>query len=107
MTNNNQGAPTVSNPQQEVLAVMIEALAKESARMGPIQIMETASGSFDVVLRLDGTYTDRADAEASAEFLTGALLDAARPYIAPLAASRTPGAGIGDLLIAMNEQVQP
>lgn len=94
----------MSNPQQEVLTIMLEALAKESARMGPIQIVQAASGGYDVMLRLDGTYSSRADAEASAEFLTGALLDAARPYVAPLAASRTPGAGIGDLLIAMGEQ---
>ena len=94
-----------TNPQVEVLTIMLRALAREAARQHPIQIVRTASGGFDVMLRLDGTYTQRADAEGVAEFLTGALHDAARPpgILSASDADGTAGSGIGDLLIAMGE----
>ena len=97
-----------TNPQVEVLTIMLRALAREAARQHPIQIVRTASGGFDVMLRLDGTYTQRADAAGVAEFLTGALHDAARrPVVAwsvdDLIDQDMPGSGIGDLLIAMGE----
>lgn len=96
----------MSNPQQEVLTIMLEALAREAARSGPIQIVQAASGGYDVMLRLDGTYSSRDDAEASAEFLTGALLDAAQQLTILRASEvKAAGSGVPDLICAMNEQV--
>ncbi|KNA89673.1 hypothetical protein RND64_12285 [Gordonia sp. w5E2] len=95
----------IDNP---ILTIMLRALAREAARQHPIQIVQTASGGFDVMLRLDGTYTYREHAEGVAEFLTDALHDAARPpgILSAADADVTPGSGIGDLLIAMGEHRQ-
>ncbi|MFW0791777.1 hypothetical protein [Gordonia sp. CPCC 205333] len=98
----------MSNP---ILTIMLEALVKEAARQHPIRVVQTASGGWDVTVRLDGTYTDRADAEASAEFLTGALIDAAEQQqqraLLPFSVAReaaSAGSGVPDIILALGEQ---
>lgn len=90
--------------REVILQVMLRALASEAMRQGPLRVVETAPGSFDVMLRLDGTYSRREAAEASARFLLGALRDHAFPTVVPVDVERTPESGLGDLLIAMGEQ---
>lgn len=105
MTNTDNDTYSPADGREAILSVMLRSLAREAARQNPIQVVQTASGGFDVSLRLDGTYSSRSDADAVARFLTGVLLDAARPP-AVLPASDavvTPGSGLGDLVIAVGE----
>ena len=93
----------------EELSIALHLLAREAARRNPVEVRETASGAFDVVLRLDGGYRDSADAQRVADMLTQALVvSAASPAIVPFSELRDldhgPGAGLIDVLAAIQPE---
>lgn len=108
------------------LGAAFHRLAREAVRRNPVEVWQTPGRGggcgptsscggcgcgFDVVLRLDGTYTKRSDAQAVANLLAEALaLMAARtrPRVVSFDEIRDvdfgPGYGLNDLVDAIHDQ---
>lgn len=84
-------------------SIVLHLLAREAARRNPVTVQPTASGGYDVVLRLDGTYGDLGQAQRVANMLTEALVaNASPPAILPLSEVAVgPGSTLQDLLDAI------
>lgn len=98
------------DPYIETLRVMLERVAREAARQSPVRVVQVGDNAFDVMLRLDGTYTGTDAAERAARmarWLDAALLFAARPPAllhATDADTVPPESGVNDLIVAMGEE---
>lgn len=91
----------------EEFSIVLHLLAREAARRNPVTVRPTPSGGYDVVLRLDGTYTDERKAQQVADMLTEVLVtNAALPELVPFNAVRDslgPGDGLQGLLDAISD----
>ena len=98
------------DPYIETLTIMLGRLAREAARQSPVSVVSVGDNAFQVMLKLDGTYTGTEALERAtrmARWLDAALLFAARPPAllrSTDADTAPPESGVGDLLIALGSE---